>query len=140
MQKTVVIDTSVLVNAVLGPNGPARRLIRRCLSGEYRPLISNALFQECEDVTSRSDIIEACPLDQTELRELVNAYYSVCVWTHIYYLWRPNSPDEGDNFLIEQAIAGNAACIVTNNVRDISGAELVFPDLHVLTPEQLLRG
>lgn len=136
----MVIDTNVLVNAVLGPMGPARRLIRGCLSGEYRPLISNALFQECEEITSRSDIIEACPLSPEELRELLNAYYSVCDWTHIYYLWRPNSPDENDNFLIELAVAGNASCIVTNDVRDVGGAELVFPDLHVLTPEQLLRG
>lgn len=140
MKDAIVIDTSVLVNAVLGPKGPARRVLRSCLSGEYRPLISNALFQECEDVTSRPGIIEACPLSPAELRELVNAYYSVCDWTHIYYLWRPNSPDEGDNFLIELAIAGNATCIVTNNVRDVKRTELIFPGLHVLTPEQLVRG
>ena len=58
----------------------------------------------------------------------------------IYFLWRPNLPDESDNFLIELAIAGNAYCVVTNNIRDIKGAELVFPNLHVLTPEQFLRG
>jgi predicted nucleic acid-binding protein len=48
--------------------------------------------------------------------------------------------DENDNFLIELAIAGNAGAIVTNNVKDLKGAELSFKNLKILTPEQLLRG
>lgn len=140
MKNSIVIDTSVLINALLGPAGPARELIRRCLLGHYKPLISNALFLEYEDVTNRSHILELCPLTPDELRELLNAYYSVCEWVSIYYLWRPNLPDEGDNFLIELAVAGNAYCVVTNNVRDIKTSELIFPGLHIMTPEQFLRG
>jgi len=139
MSRSIVIDTSVLVNALLGPAGPARELIRRCLLGRHKPLISNALFLEYEDVTNRSHVLERCSLTHGELRELLNAYYSVCEWVPIYYLWRPNLSDEGDNFLIELAIAGNAGCVVTNNIRDIKKSELSFPDLHILTPEQLLR-
>lgn len=139
MSRIVVMDTSVLINALLGPAGPAREMMRRCLQGHYKPLISNALFAEYEEVTSRSHIIEQCPLTPTELRELLNAYYSVCEWVSIYYLWRPNLPDESDNFLIELAVAGNAYCVVTNNIRDIKRSELVFPDLQIMTPEQLLR-
>jgi predicted nucleic acid-binding protein len=110
------------------------------LQGHYKPLISNTLFLEYEDVTNRSHILELCPLTPNELRELLNAYYSVCEWVPIYYLWRPNLPDEGDNFLIELAVAGNAYCVVTNNVRDIKTSELIFPGLHIMTPEQFLRG
>ena len=140
MNNVVVIDTSVLINALLGPAGPARELIRRCLLGQYKPLISNTLFMEYEDVTNRSHILEQCPLTPEELRELLNAYYSVCEWVPIYYLWRPNLPDESDNFLIELAVAGNAYCVVTNNARDIKSSELIFPGLQVMTPEKLLRG
>ncbi len=140
MNKIVVVDTSVLINAVLGPTGPARELIRRWLQGHYNPLISNALFLECEDVSSRSHILQQCKLAPSELRELLNAYYSVCEWVPIYYLWSPNLADESDNFLIELAVAGNAYCVVTNNIRDLKKSELLFPGLHVMTPEQLLRG
>ena len=58
----------------------------------------------------------------------------------IYYLWRPNIVDEGDNFLIELALAGNAAHIVTNNIGDLQNAELNFPGLTIVKPEKLLRG
>jgi predicted nucleic acid-binding protein len=58
----------------------------------------------------------------------------------IYYLWRPNLKDEGDNFLIELALAGNSQTIVTNNVKDLKAAELKFDDLRILSPQQILRG
>ena len=140
MNNIIVVDTSVLINALLGPAGPARELIRRCLQGHYKPLISNALFLEYEDVSNRPHLLDQCPLTPAELRELLNAFYSVCEWVPIYYLWRPNLPDESDNFLIELAVAGNAGWVVTNNIRDIKRSELVFPDLSVVTPQQLLGG
>ena len=84
--------------------------------------------------------MDVCPLEPREIRELLNAFYSVCTWVPIYYLWRPNLTDEGDNFLIELALAGNSRIIVTNNVKDLRAAELQFDDLRILKPEQILRG
>ena len=108
--------------------------------GEFKPLISNALFLEYEAVRKRERIRKLCPLNGDEIEELLNAYYSICEWTPIYYLWRPNIVDEGDNFLIELALAGNASHIITNNVRDLKNAELKFPELEIMTAEKILRG
>ena len=140
MSEKVVIDTSVMISALIGKRGASREVIRRCLTGEYLPLISNPLFQEYEDVSSRKRVKETCPLGAREIRDLLNAFYSVCSWVPIYYLWRPNLKDEDDNFLIELALAGNSQKIVTNNVKDIETAELKFEDLRILTPQQILRG
>ena len=51
----------------------------------------------------------------------------------------PNVPDEGDNHLVELAVAGGAKAIVTRNIRDLSRMELRFPALMLLTPEAFLR-
>ena len=83
---------------------------------------------------------EICPLSDKEIQDLLNAFYSVCNWLPIYYLWRPNLKDENDNFIIELALAGNSSKIVTNNVKDFMGAELTFKGLQILKPGQLLRG
>lgn len=56
----------------------------------------------------------------------------------VYCLWRPNLSDEGDNHLIELAIAGAAETIVTNNLGDLGRGELRFPRLQILTPRQFL--
>jgi len=140
MSKTIVIDTSILISALIGVKGPSREVLRQCLNGNYRPLISNALFHEYEDVSKRSRILNKCPLTANEIKELLNAFYSVCTWVPIYYLWRPNIIDEGDNFLIELAVAGNAEFIITNNMRDLVTAELKFPEFKIVKPETFLRG
>jgi putative PIN family toxin of toxin-antitoxin system len=140
MSEKVVIDTSVLISALIGKRGASREVIRRCLTGKYQPLISNPLFQEYEAVSSRKQVREICPFSPGEIRDLLNAFYSVCSWVPIYYLWRPNLKDESDNFLIELALAGNSRTIVTNNVKDLEAAELKFDDLRILKPQQILRG
>ena len=80
MSKTVVVDTSVFVSALIGTRGPSREIVRRCLIGKYEPLISNALFQELEEVCFRPRIIRKCPLTENEVREILNTFYSVCNW------------------------------------------------------------
>lgn len=136
----VVIDTSVLISALIGKTGPAREVIRHCLLGKLTPLISTTLFLEYEAVSKRKKIKQLCPLSEAEVTELLTAFFSVCEWVQIHYLWRPNLQDEGDNFLIELAVAGNADTIITNNVKDLRNAELKFDGLAVLAPEDYLRG
>ncbi|UZA04722.1 PIN domain-containing protein [Moraxella bovis] len=53
-------------------------------------------------------------------------------------MWRPNLKDEGDNHLIELAVAGNANIIVSHNQKDFRQNELNF-GIQILTPEQLLQ-
>jgi hypothetical protein len=53
--------------------------------------------------------------------------------------WRPNLPDEADNHLIELAMAGGAAAIITHNVRDIRRGELLLNGLRVHTPAEYLE-
>ncbi|MBV8886499.1 MAG: putative toxin-antitoxin system toxin component, PIN family [Chroococcidiopsidaceae cyanobacterium CP_BM_RX_35] len=139
MGSRIVIDTSVFVSALIGPTGPARLLLRQCFEGKYQPLFSNTLFCEYESVTTRKDIITRCPLSKEEIFTLLSAFTSISQWITIYYLWRPNLQDEADNHLIELAIAGNARLIATNNIKDFKNTQLLFPQLSILTPEQIIK-
>ena len=139
MARRIVIDTNVLVSAVLSPDGAAREVLRRCLTGHARPLISNALFLEYEDVLSREQLFAAAPISSAERAALLDAVLSVSQWISIAFLWRPNLPDESDNHLIELAVAGNADRIVTGNARDLSAGELIFDAFRVVTPGDWLK-
>lgn len=43
-------------------------------------------------------------------------------------------PDEGDNHLIELAVAAGAGFVVTNNVSDFMGGDLRFPEIKIIRP------
>ena len=137
--KIVIVDTSVLISALIGKRGAGRAVLRQCLEKKCKPIISNALFQEYEDVRSRPRIQKLSPLSEDDITNLLNAFYSTCHWVPIYYLWRPNLRDEDDNFLIELAVAGNAEAIITNNTKDLKSAELIFENIQILTPAQFLK-
>lgn len=70
MSNKIVVDTSVFISALIGPSGPSRELIRRCLNGHYQPLMGNALFCEYESVPTRLNIVAQCPLTQTDMATL----------------------------------------------------------------------
>ena len=108
-----------------------------CLEGIYRPLFSNALWLEYEDLLAR-------PVwtDQTtayERRDVLAALAATGQWIKIFYGWRPNLADEADKHLIELAVAGAAKAIVTYNIRDVRGGELRWSEFLVLTPSQCLE-
>ena len=140
MVTKIVVDTNIFVNALIGQKESAsRELLRQCLQGKYQPLMGNALFAEYQDVVNRDHITAVCPLTSIERTNLLAAFMSVCQWVRVYYLWRPNLPDEADNHLIELAVAGNAQIIATRNVKDFKRSQLKFSRLKVLKPEEILN-
>jgi putative PIN family toxin of toxin-antitoxin system len=140
MQARVVIDTNVLVGALLGHGGgDNREVLRACLHGAVKPVVGVALFCEYEALFLRSSLAAKSPLNEQERSGLLEAFFSVCDWVKVYYLWRPNLSDEADNHLIELALAGGADTIVTRNVRHVSRGDLRFPSLNVLSPSEFLQ-
>ncbi|MDA1143229.1 MAG: PIN domain-containing protein [Planctomycetota bacterium] len=140
MENRIVVDTNVLVGALLsGAQGDNREVLRRCFRDAAQPLIGTTLFYEYEELFDRPEPLANSPLSYTERQRLFSAFLSVCEWVKVYYLWRPNLPDEGDNHLVELAVAGGAEVIVTNNVRDCRRGELRFPQLRILTPSEFLE-
>ena len=135
----VVIDTNVVLGAMLSRDGINRRVLRACLEGRVKPLVGQALFSEYEDVMSRNELFHACVLSSKERDALLDAILSVSEWVKIYFSWRPNLPDERDNHLIELAVAGFANGIVTHNFKHLMRGELRFPEIRVVSPKTLLE-
>lgn len=133
----IVIDTNVFVGACLG-TGAANRVVEACVRQRFQPLMGAALLAEYEDVLGRSALFAKSRLNAAQRSELLDIFLANCRWTRIYFGWRPNLRDEGDNHLVELAVAGGATHIVTRNLRDLRGMELSFPGLAVVTPVQLL--
>lgn len=134
----IVVDTNIFLGACMG-TGAASKVIASCLQGDHTPLMGSTLFAEYSDVINRDSLFKTCHLSSSERNELLDIFLACCHWTDIYYGWRPNLKDEGDNFLIELAVAGQADCVVTRNIKDLTSGELLFPSISVLTPENFIQ-
>ena len=135
-----MIDTNVLVAVMLGKEGSAaRKILEIALQNQITPLVGEALFNENLDVLSREDLMRNYPLDTNERLEFLSAFLACCEWCRIYFGWRPNLKDEGDNHLIELALAGRAKYIISNNIRDLKSGDLIFDDLQIVTPQTFIQ-
>jgi len=134
----VVIDTSVWISALITKNSQAREVLRLVFKKELLPQMSEALLKEYESVMKRKKIQTLTPLNKEEQEELFNAYLSTCRYNKIYYTWRPNLKDEGDNFLVELAVSSGAEVILTYNLKDFKNAELIFAH-KITTPEEFIK-
>lgn len=133
----VVVDTNVFVAALRSGGGPSREVIRRSLDGRYKPIFSNALWLEYEDLLGRD--VWTSETTHNDRQQVLAALAAASRWVKIFYGWRPNLRDEGDNHLVELAVAGGAEAIVTYNIRDFRLADLRWPNLAVLTPPECLE-
>lgn len=133
----LVIDTNVFVAGLRSAGGASRAVLRRAVEGKFQPLFGNALWLEYQDLIGRPVWGDATTQD--ERIAVLATLAKQGRWVTVYYGWRPNLPDEADNHLIELALAGGAAAIVTHNLRDIRGGELRLGNLRVLTPAQCLE-
>lgn len=100
------------------------------------PLASTALFLEYEDVLSRHEFLTAAGLNFQDIRRFLGAFAQMAVPVAIDVSWRPASPDPDDDRVLDCAINGGAAAIVTHNIRDLEAATRF--GIQVLRPAGLL--
>ena len=134
-----LLDTNVLVAALRSSQGASHALVRRALQGELPLVVHQKLVYEYRDVFSRPTTLADTGLAWADAELVLAHLVARAQEVHVRYLWRPNLRDEGDNHLIELAVAGNAQAVVTHNVRDLARGELAWPRLRILTPAQFLE-
>lgn len=134
MSVRVVIDTNILVSALMSRENMCRKILRQVYQGRVVPIVGNALFAEYESLMNRDALYEHGPFDRNKRNIFLDNFLSQCHWVDIQFHWRPNLRDEGDNHVLELAVAGNAPVILTQNIKDFRGAELMFDDVKIVHP------
>jgi predicted nucleic acid-binding protein len=127
-----VIDTNVVFEGLTKRNSASTLILRAWQSGLFQACVSMALQYEYYDVLSRKLSSQRWQRVQPALGTLLKTAKPIT--TH--YLWRPISPDPGDDFIIDCAMNAKA-WVVTYNVRDFALASLNL-GLIVLAPEEFL--
>jgi predicted nucleic acid-binding protein len=101
-------------------------------------LATVALALEYEATCQRADHRLAAGLSLAEVGVFVDAVLAVAEPVETHFLWRPQLRDLADEFVLEVAVNGRAAAIVTFNRRDFGAAPARF-GIDVLAPAEVLR-
>jgi putative PIN family toxin of toxin-antitoxin system len=130
-----VIDTNILVSALMSKRGASYKILTLLLAGKFVFHLSVPLVCEYESVLKRSELKLTWTND--EIDELLDIICLLGVKHEIWYLWRPMLQDPKDEFVAEVAVTAQAEAIVTLNKRDFKGMEKF--GIELLNPKEFLQ-
>ncbi len=132
MALRIVLDTNVLVFAMLSGSGAPYFVLQLVQQSAVTLLADPRIFAEYDEVTARSGF----GFDEKERRSMLDLLAQIAEPVVALPL-RLSLPDPDDRVFVEVAVAGDADAIVTGSIRHFipKKGELAVP---VLTPRQLV--
>lgn len=126
----IVLDTNVLISALIRSDGPPGQLLRLWQEGAFTLITSLAQRDELADVLAREKIRSLVTAE--EAAALVNNLDAAAeVLTELPDI--DLSPDPKDNFVLAMAVAGKADLLVTGDKGDLLSLERVG-DCSIVAP------
>lgn len=108
----VVLDTNVLVSGLISSFGPPSKILRLVVSGVLTLAFDARILIEYREVLNRPKF----DFESRHVEDLVS-YIQVAGQNVNAHPLRKNLPDLDDNMFLEVALAADAECLVTGNLR-----------------------
>lgn len=106
--------------------------------GRATILVSVALALEYEAICMLAEHRLAAGLSLAQTETFVTGLIAMAEPVQLFFRWRPQLRDPGDELVLGAAVNGRASAIVTFNERDLQEARRSF-DIEVLRPGEFLR-
>ncbi|MBE7440582.1 MAG: putative toxin-antitoxin system toxin component, PIN family [Spirochaetales bacterium] len=135
----VVMDTSVLYQALRSARGASHRILRMISAGKLELALSTSAFEEYAAVLSRRSSLADLRLSRKDVDNVLEFIAYLCIPVTIHFGLRPNLQDEGDNLFVELAFASQCRYLIKSNVRDFRSGDLKFDSFEAVTPAEFLR-
>ena len=120
------------------PRGASAFLLMAARRSQITILANVALVLEYEATCPRLEHLAASGLSPGEAEIFVDAVIAMAEPVESHFIWRPRLRDPDDELVLEAAVNGHAAFIVTFNRRDFGTVPLQF-GTGVLTPSEAVR-
>jgi putative PIN family toxin of toxin-antitoxin system len=135
----LTIDTNVIFSALYSNKGASYSIITKVIDEKIKLAISPQIYFEYYDVLMREENLKILNLATKDVEDFLDLIALLSQKHSIYYLLRPNLPDENDNIFIECAFASNSDYLVTSNIKDFKQSELKGFKFKVVTPKELYK-
>ncbi len=134
----IVLDTDVILAAVLSERGASRQLLLRVVDGGLPAVVSVPLMLQYEAVLKRPKHLQASGLSVDDVEIILDQLAASMQPVDMFFLWRPLLRDAEDDMVLETAVNGQANLIVTFNTSDFGDVPRRF-GVEVSRPGELLR-
>jgi putative PIN family toxin of toxin-antitoxin system len=135
----VVVDTSVMYQAMYSNLGASHAIIKLVRAGSIKLAVSIPVFEEYSDVLLRTESLRQFELEKEDIYKILDFIAFVGIKTDIRFLLRPNLRDENDNIFMELAFASDSRFLITKNVRDFTyKPELKLDEIQIVTPAEFM--
>ena len=127
----VILDTNIIVSALLQPLGPSAQILILALGGALKLCVSGEIYTEYEEVISRPRFAR----DPAVIAATLQSIREKAFWV------KPSNRlqvcvDPDDNVFLECAEEARASYLVTGNVRHFPPS---WKDTAVITPRRMLE-
>lgn len=125
-----VLDTNVIVSALLRPDSPPALVLGLALDGHIRCFVSEALLTEYGEVLGRAELKLSVAQAKGTLRRIRRSFVTVVPTKRVVV-----SSDSDDNKVLECGLEARSDYIVTGNLRHFPAR---FQDIRILAPRDFL--
>lgn len=125
----MVIDTNIIVSALLSPNGAACKVLSDVLDGKYQVFVSAEIFQEYSDVLHRKKF----GFDEDIIAYLLGWFRNNAIWVEATES-DVQMPDEKDRVFFDVAKCCRAR-LLTGNIKHYPVDELVTALKELVPPK-----
>jgi predicted nucleic acid-binding protein len=112
--------------------------MRRLDQGIVTLLLSVPLALEYESICHLPEHRLASGLSKRSIDGFLNTLIGFAEPVDVHFLWRPQLRDPGDEMVLETAVNGRAAAIITFNERDFGSLPESF-GIKVLLPREIIK-
>jgi putative PIN family toxin of toxin-antitoxin system len=133
----VVLDTNVLVSAVLSPRGTPSRILELAQTGGFAVTVSEVLIAEYGEVLLSPEFVERYHLARAEVIDLLSSFAQLATIVQTVESLRVVEQDPDDDRVLECAVAGGADYIVSGDKHLLNLGE--YEGIRILSPGDFLR-
>jgi len=127
----VVLDTNVIVSAVLQPLGLPAQVFLRAIGGSIQLCISGDVYAEYEEILRRPRLRR----DENVIAATLHSIRESGLWVRPMQVVRA-CVDPDDDMFVECAQAASAHYVVTGNIKDFPDS---WHDIRIVTPRRFLE-
>ncbi len=131
MENRLVLDTNVLVSALIGGSYPYKIIFEHILENQFSICISEIVLKEYKDVLNRPKFLKFPDFHKNSLKlidnlEKIAEFYEPVIHLDIIM-------DEADNRFLELALIAGANFIITGNTNDFTFSE--YEGIKIVSPK-----